>query len=65
MILRLFTNRTEPVELNFGFLGIPFSGLLAAFGGGTAILFSLTGIALNYIALFSVVNFIRRLYSQN
>jgi len=63
--LQFFYKRQESVNTNLGALGLPSSFFIAIFLGlGDAILPSLIGIALNYLAIFAVVNFIQRIFRE-
>ena len=62
VIFVILSSRAEPFLLNLSGLGFPFSFLNAFFPPNVSsdIFFGLIGLALNYFAVFSVVNFIHR-----
>lgn len=62
----ILSRRAEPLALNLSLLGFPFSFLKSFFPPNISsdIFFSLIGLALNYFAVFSVVNFIYRIFGK-
>lgn len=64
VVIKLINSWKDPLNINLNFLGMPFSGFAAFMTGGFSILFYLIGMALNYFALFSVVNFGQRIFRK-